>query len=73
MKTGKRQNRLRAAPFSQLCPSRERKEIGEKKYIGASRFSRGADLFLSPISFRSRDGQSWERGTARSLNDKRLK
>ena len=29
------------------------------------KFSRGADLFFWPISFRSRDGLSWERGTTR--------
>ena len=32
-----------------------------------SKFSLGADLFFSPISFRPRDGLSWERGTTRSL------
>ena len=35
-----------------------------------SQFSRGDDLFFSPTSFRSRDGLSWKRGTARRLVSK---
>ena len=66
--------RLRTVSLSQLSLLHERKEIGEKntrrraKTVFPFRFQfpRGADYFISPISFHSRDGQSWERGTARS-------
>ena len=59
--------RLRTVPLSQLCPSRERKEIGEKNKSAPRKKREAPIYFFSPISFRSRDGQSWEKGAARSL------
>ena len=72
-----RKVRLRAVPLFQLSPSRERKEIGDiKESAPRENWEREARavfarrrLFFSPVSFRSRDGLSWERGTARSLKE----
>ena len=63
---------LRAVPHSQLSPSRERKisarKINRRRAKTGSE-SRGASRSHErPISFRSRDGLSSERGTARSLH-----
>ena len=49
-----------------------RKKIGPSRKLGARgarpSLPRGADFFFSPVFFfRSRDGLSWERGTASSL------
>ena len=72
-------SRLRAIPLFQLSPSRERKEIGrprgsERRAPIAPSF-RAAPIYFSRrcffffFFFHSRNGLSWERGTARRLDN----
>ena len=70
--------------FPSLSPSRDRKKsarkISRRPRENRFQFSRGANLFFSTayffffflVSFRLRDGLSWERRTARSLNSQNV-